>query len=71
MKIRWLRRFRKKFSWHYDHERKRWVLLNKKTKDKFKRTDSFIVICIMMHEYFSFGQVIDYIKRKEKILDKN
>jgi hypothetical protein len=68
MKIRWLRRFRKHYSWHYDHDRQNWVLFNKKTKEKHRRNESFIVICIMMHKFFALSEVISYIGRKEKIL---
>lgn len=69
MRIRWLKRFRRHYSWHYDRERLDWVLFHKKTHKKQRRKESFIIICIMMHDYFSFGQVIDYIKRKERIID--
>lgn len=71
MKTKWLRRFRKTYSWHFDRETKKWVLFNRKTHQKRRRKESFIIICLMMHKFFSFGQVIDYIKRKERILDKN
>lgn len=70
MKTKWLRRFRKTWSWHYDRERGDWVLFNKKTHKKMRRKLSFIIIGIMMGGYFSLGQVINYIKRKERILDK-
>jgi hypothetical protein len=70
MKTRYLRRFRKTYSWHYDRERNNWVLFNKKTMKKMRRKESFIIIAPMLNAYFSLGQIISYIKRKERILDK-
>jgi len=70
MKTRYLRRFRKTYSWHYDHERNNWVLFNKKTMIKMRRKESFIIIALMLNAYFSLDQIISYIKRKERILDK-
>jgi len=67
MRIRWLKRFRRHYSWHYDHDTCVWVLINKKTNEKLRRKTSFIVICVMMHSYFGLSEVMSYIKRKEKI----
>ena len=70
MKIKFLRKLRKKYHWHFDHTYKKWVFFDKKTNQKFVREHSFIAIGVMVGDYLSFGQHIDYIKRKERILDK-
>ena len=70
MRVQFLMRFKKRYHWHYDYTCDKWVLINKKTNDKFVSEHSFIIIALMLNKYFSLGQHIDYIKRKERILDK-
>lgn len=70
MRTKLLRKLRKSYSWHYDHDDKLWFLLNKHTLKVSKRTVSWLLISIMCSDSWSFGQIMKYGDKKEAIRKK-